>query len=111
MKLGELVLSPTLHLKTSNCPIIDGSIVLLKVGHVLCDFHDIFYLSIRGINEMSIVFKRKIRKWGGSFVCVLPKELLNALQLKLGDELVLSVEQNSIVVKNADLIVNEVHPI
>jgi antitoxin component of MazEF toxin-antitoxin module len=50
---------------------------------------------------MSVVFKRRIRKWGGSLVCALPEELLDALQLKLGDELVLSLEQNSIIAKRA----------
>lgn len=46
---------------------------------------------------MSITFKRKIRRWGGSYVFVLPEELMTALKLELRNEVELTIKDNQLV--------------
>ncbi len=51
---------------------------------------------------MSIKFRRRIRKSGGSNVVALPKEICEALDLKLNDQLVINVENKKIILEKTN---------
>jgi len=45
-----------------------------------------------------VKFKRRIRKSGGSAAVVIPPELLNALKWKIGDEVLIYIENGKLVI-------------
>lgn len=51
---------------------------------------------------MSIKFKRQVRKSGGSNVVALPKEVCEALNIKLNDQLVINVENKKIILEKTN---------
>jgi len=50
---------------------------------------------------MEIKFKRQLRKSGGSNVVAIPKEVCDALNLELNDEVLIKVENKRIIVEKA----------
>jgi len=48
---------------------------------------------------MQVKFLRKVRKWGDSVVFSIPREILRALDIKVGDEIEVYVSNNKIVVE------------
>ncbi len=51
---------------------------------------------------MAIVkFNRKIRQSGGSAAIAVPPELLNALNWKIGDEIVVYADEQKLIIKKA----------
>ena len=50
---------------------------------------------------MEIKFKRQLRKSGGSNVIAIPKEVCDAIGLKLDDEIFVKLEDKKIVLEKA----------
>jgi len=48
---------------------------------------------------MPIIFKRKISKFGGSYRVTIPKEIVEALQLKEGDLLNITLDNGKIIME------------
>ena len=51
---------------------------------------------------MAVKFKRKIRRSGGTNAITVPKEILDALNWKLGDDVEVFIEGSRLVVEKAD---------
>ncbi|MGD0644695.1 MAG: AbrB/MazE/SpoVT family DNA-binding domain-containing protein [Candidatus Bathyarchaeia archaeon] len=47
----------------------------------------------------NVIFKRTIKKWGGSAAFVFPEELMTALKVDVGSEMELSVEDGKLIAK------------
>jgi len=50
---------------------------------------------------MEIKFKRQLRKSGGSAVVAIPKEICDAMELKLDDEVFVKIENKRIVLEKS----------
>ena len=50
---------------------------------------------------MEIKFKRQLRKSGGSAVVAIPKEVCDAMDLKLDDEVFVKIENKKIILEKA----------
>jgi len=50
---------------------------------------------------MPVRFKRKIRKWGDSLIFSIPPEILDTLTLKKGDEVIIYVDDERMIVEKA----------
>jgi len=50
---------------------------------------------------MEIKFKRQLRKSGGSAVIAIPKEVCDAMGLKLDDEVFVKIEDKKIILEKA----------
>jgi antitoxin component of MazEF toxin-antitoxin module len=48
---------------------------------------------------MEIKFKRQLRKSGGSAVVAIPKEVCDAMELKLDDEIFVKIENKRIILE------------
>ncbi|HIG97069.1 MAG TPA: AbrB/MazE/SpoVT family DNA-binding domain-containing protein [Candidatus Aenigmarchaeota archaeon] len=50
---------------------------------------------------MEIKFKRQLRKSGGSAVVAIPKEVCDAIGIKLDDEIFIKIENKKIILEKA----------